>query len=66
MINKMITHLKNANLKGTDLRGVDISCADGITADQLRGAIIDETTMMPPGLEHLARECRPDCLAKRY
>jgi hypothetical protein len=51
----MITNLDGATLDGADLRGADISCVDGITAEQLRGAIIDETTMMPPGLEHLAR-----------
>ena len=44
------------NLAGVDLRGEDLSCVDGITAEQLRGAILDQTTMMPPGLEHLVRE----------
>ncbi len=45
-----------SNLAGVDLRGEDLSCVDGITAEQLRGAILDQTTMMPPGLEHLVRE----------
>lgn len=44
------------NLAGVDLRGEDLSCVDGMTAEQLRGAILDHTTMMPPGLEHLVRD----------
>ena len=44
------------SLFGVDLRGVDLSCDDGITVEQLRHAIIDQTTMLPPGLEHLVRE----------
>ncbi len=47
------------NFSGVDLRGKDLSCLDGITAEQLREAIIDQTTMMPPGLEHLVREVPP-------
>jgi uncharacterized protein YjbI with pentapeptide repeats len=65
MINETITNLDGAVLDGADLRGADISCVDGITADQLRGAIIDQTTMMPPGLEHLARDVPQINLSRR-
>ena len=50
------TRLDKDTLRGADLRGVDLSAVDGITADQLRFAIVDQTTMMPPGLEHLVRD----------
>ncbi len=47
--------LSGADLRGADLRGLDLSCVDSLTAEQLRDAKIDGTTMMPPGLEYLAR-----------
>ena len=65
MISDAITNFDGAILAGADLRGVDISCVDGITAKQLQGAIIDETTMMPPGLEHLARDVPQINVARR-
>ena len=65
MISETITNLGGAILDGADLRGADISCVFGLTAEQLRGAIIDKTTMMPPGLEHLARDVPRIDLADR-
>ena len=56
---------RNADLRGADLRGADISCVFGLTAEQLHGAIIDKTTLMPPGLEHLARNVPRINLANR-
>jgi hypothetical protein len=34
----------------TNLRGADLSCAKGLTAEQLLGAIIDDSTVLDPKL----------------
>lgn len=51
--------LLKANFAGADLRGADLSFMEEITPERLQGAILDETTLMPPGLEHLVREVPP-------
>ncbi len=49
--------LKEARLEGTILRGADLTGAKNLTVEQLRSAVIDETTKLPEGfeLEHLLR-----------
>jgi uncharacterized protein YjbI with pentapeptide repeats len=39
--------LQDAVMKGTILRGADLTGAKNLTAEQLRDAVIDETTMLP-------------------
>ena len=39
---------KNVNLKGTGLCGAGLSGVRNLAAKQLRRAVIDETTMLPP------------------
>ena len=59
MISQPNTTVDHSRFLGADLRGADLSCVEGITAEHLRGAIIDKTTLMPPGLEHLVRSVPP-------
>ena len=40
-------NFKDAVLKGTILRGADLRAAKNLTREQLAGAIIDETTLLP-------------------
>ncbi|MFE1551414.1 pentapeptide repeat-containing protein [Streptomyces sp. NPDC058718] len=40
-----------ADLLGTDFSGADLREATGLTAEQLSGAVIDETTTLPEELE---------------
>jgi uncharacterized protein YjbI with pentapeptide repeats len=42
---------KDTNLKGTILKGADLRDANGLTAEQLAEAIIDETTLLPDYIE---------------
>jgi uncharacterized protein YjbI with pentapeptide repeats len=44
-------NLKNANLKGTILRGADLRGARNLTWEQVREAVIDETTRLPDYLQ---------------
>jgi len=44
-------NLKDARLDGTILRGADLTGAKNVTVEQLRSAIIDETTKLPEGFD---------------
>lgn len=44
-------HLGDASLEGTDLRGADLSDATGLTPGQIAQAVVDGTTILPPGLQ---------------
>ncbi|MDM8523663.1 pentapeptide repeat-containing protein [Desulfococcaceae bacterium HSG8] len=45
-------NLRGADLSGTDLRGADLSRAgSGVTPDQLKGAITDDTTKLPASMK---------------
>jgi uncharacterized protein YjbI with pentapeptide repeats len=41
------SNLKGARLKGTILRGADLREAENLTWEQLKQAVIDETTSLP-------------------
>ncbi len=45
------TNLRGTNLLSADLSGADLSGAEGLTQEQLKQAIGDETTKLPEGLE---------------
>ncbi len=40
------TDVTGANFSGADLRGADLSHVQGLTLQQISGAIIDETTVL--------------------
>ncbi len=42
--------LGGTNLEGADLRGADLTDARNLTVEQLRRAVIDETTKLPSDL----------------
>jgi hypothetical protein len=42
--------LRGADLRGADLRGADLRGAFELTSDQLAGAIVDDSTALPPGV----------------
>jgi hypothetical protein len=44
------TNFAGAILDGADLRGADLRAAVGLTAEQLEGAVLDESTRLPPQL----------------
>jgi len=46
-------NLKEGTLAGADLRGADLSTSQGLTEAQLKNAKIDNTTKLPPSLQHL-------------
>ena len=43
--------LDDADLSGADLRGADLSLAKGLTREQICSALIDASTMLPPGID---------------
>ena len=45
------TNVSDACFEGADLRGVDLREVVGLTIDQVRGAIVDETTQLPDYLQ---------------
>ena len=47
-----MSDLRDAVLDGTDLRGANLLEVTNLTAEQLRGAITDETTKLPPKFTH--------------
>jgi uncharacterized protein YjbI with pentapeptide repeats len=49
-------NLKNANLRGTILRGADLRDVRNLTWDQLRDAVIDDTTKLPDYLRDIKPE----------
>ncbi len=49
-------NMKGTKLEGTILRGADLSDAKNLTWDQLRSAVIDETTTLPDYLTTPERE----------
>lgn len=48
-------NLEGAILTGTILRGADLSGVRNLTKEQLAGAVIDATTVLPPALQQAAR-----------
>ncbi|GAA1028043.1 MULTISPECIES: pentapeptide repeat-containing protein [Amycolatopsis] len=46
------TVLTRANLADTDLGGTDLHDALGVTSSAVRGAIVDDKTVLPPGVDH--------------
>lgn len=44
---------ENANLTGTVLKGADLTGAKNLTPEQVRSAIIDDTTLLPSYLDRL-------------
>ena len=53
-IRESATDVTGACFEGADLRGVDLRQVVGLTVDQIRGAIIDQTTLLPEHLKQLA------------
>ncbi len=51
------TDVTGACFEGADLRGVDLRQVVGLTIDQIRGAIVDQTTLLP---EHLQQPASSD------
>jgi uncharacterized protein YjbI with pentapeptide repeats len=49
-------NFKDAILEGTILVGADLSDARNLTREQLAGAIIDDTTILPPHLKDKTRD----------
>jgi len=49
------TDVTGACFEGADLRGVDLREVVGLTMDQIRGAIVDETTLIPEYLKQSVR-----------
>ena len=49
----MATQLNRAILDGADLRGADLRSCQGLTAEQLQGAILDHRTRLPRELQYL-------------
>jgi hypothetical protein len=45
--------LDGADLRGADLRGADLRSCQGLTAEQLQGAILDHRTRLPRELQYL-------------
>jgi uncharacterized protein YjbI with pentapeptide repeats len=42
--------MDNCSLRNTDLRGADLRGALGLSARQIRAAVTDSTTLLPPGI----------------
>jgi uncharacterized protein YjbI with pentapeptide repeats len=52
--NLVFSTFKDANLTGSDLRGADLDHAAGLTCEQVKSAVIDESTRLP---SYISLEC---------